>query len=139
MKQNILALLAGALFGLGLCISEMADPAKVINFLDIAGNWDPSLMLVMAGALAVTIPAFRWILKSEEPLFAPSFNVPAGTNIDKGLLLGAALFGIGWGMIGYCPGPAITALGFGLVIPMIVVVAMIAGFMAHKIIYTAKA
>ncbi len=138
MKHNLLALVAGALFGLGLCVSQMADPAKVINFLDIAGNWDPSLMLVMVGALGVTIPAFRWILKSEAPFFAPEFNVPSGSNVDRKLIWGAALFGIGWGMIGYCPGPAITALGFGLVTPVIVVAAMIAGFMAHKLFFEAK-
>lgn len=138
MRQNILALMAGALFGLGLCISEMADPVKVIGFLDVAGNWDPSLILVMVGALGVTIPAFHWILKSQRPLFAANFNVPAGTKIDKELIIGAALFGIGWGMIGYCPGPAITALGFGQVVPVFVVLSMIAGFMAHKFIFTAK-
>lgn len=135
MRQNLLALLAGLLFGLGLCISEMADPAKVLNFLDLAGNWDPSLMLVMVGALAATLLAFRLILKRPAPLFAAEFKVPHASQVDKRLLMGAALFGIGWGMIGYCPGPAITALGFGLGTPLLVVSAMIAGFMVHKLLF----
>ncbi len=135
MKQNLLALLAGLLFGLGLCVSEMASPAKVLNFLDVAGNWDPSLMLVMGGALAVTILAFRLVLKRKEPIFSAEFKLPSGSNVDKRLLLGASLFGVGWGLIGYCPGPAITALGFGLNYPVIVFVAMIAGFMIHRLIF----
>ncbi|ALP52062.1 hypothetical protein Tel_02290 [Candidatus Tenderia electrophaga] len=135
MRQNLLALLAGALFGLGLCVSHMADPAKVINFLDVAGHWDPSLILVMVGALAVTLLAFAWVLKRPAPLFASEFKVPIAAQVDRKLLLGAALFGIGWGMIGYCPGPAITALGFGLNTPLMVVLAMIAGFMVHKFIF----
>lgn len=135
MRQNLLALLAGALFGLGLCVSHMADPAKVINFLDVAGHWDPSLILVMVGALAVTLLAFAWVLKRPAPLFAAEFKVPIAAQVDRKLLLGAALFGIGWGMIGYCPGPAITALGFGLNTPLMVVLAMIAGFMVHKFIF----
>lgn len=135
MKQNLLALVAGLLFGLGLCISEMASPGKVLNFLDVAGNWDPSLMLVMGGALGVTMVAFRFILKRQAPLFSPEFKLPDGSNVDKRLLLGATLFGMGWGLIGYCPGPAITALGFGLSYPMIAFVAMIAGFMTHRFIF----
>ena len=135
MKQNLLALLAGLLFGLGLCVSDMASPAKVLNFLDVAGNWDPSLMLVMGGALGVTMVAFRLILKRQAPLFSADFKLPDGSNVDKRLLLGATLFGVGWGLIGYCPGPAITALGFGLTYPAIAVVAMIAGFMAHRLIF----
>lgn len=138
MRQNLLALVAGILFGLGLCVSQMADPAKVINFLDVAGNWDPSLVLVMGGALAVTLIVFRQVLKRPAPVFASEFKVPNASNVDRKLLLGATLFGIGWGMIGYCPGPAITALGFGLTTPLIVVLAMIAGFMTHKFAFEKK-
>jgi len=135
MKQNLLALIAGLLFGLGLCISDMASPAKVLNFLDVTGNWDPSLMLVMGGALGVTMVAFRLILKRQAPLFSPNFKLPDGSNVDKRLLFGATLFGVGWGLIGYCPGPAITAMGFGLTYPAIVFVAMIVGFMTHRLIF----
>ena len=139
MRQNILALVSGLLFGLGLCVSEMASPAKVLNFLDVTGNWDPSLMLVMGGALGVTMVAFRLILKRKEPLFSPEFKLPDGSNVDKRLLFGASLFGVGWGLIGYCPGPAITSLGFGLTYPAIAVVAMIIGFMTHRFIFERSA
>jgi len=135
MRQNILALIAGLLFGLGLCVSEMASPAKVLNFLDVAGNWDPSLLLVMGGALTVTMLAFRLILKRQAPLFSSEFKLPDSSIVDSRLLLGATLFGVGWGMIGYCPGPVITALGFGLIYPAIAFVAMIAGFMTHRLIF----
>ena len=135
MKQNLLALIAGLLFGLGLCVSEMASPAKVLNFLDVAGNWDPSLLLVMGGALAVTMLAFRLVLKRKEPLFSTEFKLPDSSTVDKRLLLGATLFGVGWGLIGYCPGPVITALGFGLAYPAFAFIAMIAGFMAHRLIF----
>lgn len=135
MKLKSLALLSGSLFGLGMCVSRMADPEKVINFLDVTGNWDPSLMLVMIGALLVTTISFRFILKREGPFFDTHFRVPTMTDIDKKLLFGASLFGIGWGMIGYCPGPAVTALGFGLTTPAIAVIAMIAGFMFHKLVF----
>ena len=135
MKQNLLALIAGLLFGLGLCVSDMASPGKVLNFLDVAGNWDPSLMLVMGGALGVTMVAFRLILKRQAPLFSADFKLPDGSNVDKRLLLGATLFGVGWGLIGYCPGPVITALGFGLTYPVFAFVAMVAGFMVHRLIF----
>jgi len=138
MKQNLLALIAGLLFGLGLCVSDMASPGKVLNFLDVAGNWDPSLMLVMGGALGVTMVAFRLILKRQAPLFSADFKLPDGSNVDKRLLLGATLFGVGWGLIGYCPGPVITALGFGLTYPVFAFVAMVAGFMVHRLIFERK-
>lgn len=138
MKRNALALLAGALFGIGLCISRMADPAKVINFLDVAGNWDPSLMFVMMGALLVTTIAFRFVLKRDEPLFDTHFKLPSADDIDVKLIAGSILFGIGWGLVGYCPGPAVTALGFGLTTPAIAVAAMIAGFMVHRLIFETK-
>lgn len=135
MKQNLLALIAGLLFGLGLCVSDMASPGKVLNFLDVAGNWDPSLLLVMGGALAVTMVTFRLILNRQAPLFSTDFKLPDGSNVDKRLLLGATLFGVGWGLIGYCPGPVITALGFGLTYPVFAFVAMVAGFMVHRLIF----
>ncbi len=134
MKQNILALLTGIIFGLGLCISRMADPNKVLNFLDVTGNWDPSLMLVMGGALAVTLTTFRFVLKREHPVLTEKFQLPTKKDLDSRLVFGAALFGIGWGMIGFCPGPAITATGFGLTSPYIVVVMMIIGFLTHKVL-----
>jgi len=98
------------LFALGLIISAMVNPAKVIGFLDLFGDWDPSLALVMAGGLAVTTPAFRLILKRDKPLLDSSFSLPTRKDIDPRLIGGAVLFGIGWGIAGLCPGPAITLL-----------------------------
>lgn len=109
----VVALIAGLLFGLGLAVSQMMDPAKVLNFLDVAGAWDPSLMLVMGGAVAVTMPGFYVILKRPHPLFSPRFFLPDVGHIDPALLGGAALFGIGWGLAGLCPGPALAGLVSG--------------------------
>ncbi len=106
------ALASGVIFGLGLAISEMVNPAKVLAFLDVAGDWDPSLILVMAGAVAVALAAFRLILKQPRPALADSFALPTKTRIDGRLLGGAALFGLGWGLVGLCPGPAIGGLAY---------------------------
>ena len=101
---------SGFLFGLGLAISGMTNPAKVVGFLDIAGNWDPSLMLVMVAGLGVTVPSFHLVLKRSQPLFNKQFFLPTRKDLDGKLIAGAALFGIGWGIAGYCPGPALAAL-----------------------------
>ena len=106
------ALLTGVIFGVGLSISQMIDPAKVINFLDIFGTWDPSLAFVMGGALLVNFLATRFILKRPTPVFDEIFRLPNKTEIDFKLVFGAVLFGIGWGLAGYCPGPALTSLSF---------------------------
>jgi uncharacterized membrane protein YedE/YeeE len=110
IMRNAVNLLAGLIFGLGLVISGMANPAKVQNFLDLAGSFDPSLLFVMAGAVAVTFIGYRLILRRPKPLVAERFFLPAAKDIDTRLVGGAALFGIGWGLSGFCPGPAITAL-----------------------------
>ncbi len=135
MKQNLLALFSGIIFGIGMCVSRMANPNKVLNFLDFAGNWDPSLLFVMAGALAVTLISFRFILKRDVPLLTIKFQLPTGTAIDAKLITGATLFGLGWGMLGYCPGPVVTAIGFGFVEPYLVISFMMLGFIAHKLIF----
>ncbi len=106
----LIGLLAGTLFGAGLFISGMMDPEKVIGFLDLFGNWDPSLMFVMGSALVVTVPAFKFILQRKKPFFNDAFTLPIKVNLDKPLIVGAAIFGIGWGLYGYCPGPAISSL-----------------------------
>ncbi|GAC1447218.1 MAG: membrane protein [Vulcanimicrobiaceae bacterium] len=111
MRNFVTALGCGALFGLGLAISQMAIPAKVLGFLDIAGNWDPSLLFVLGGAVTVTAIAFRFVLRLPKPVFDSSFETPPGGAIDARLLTGAGLFGIGWGLGGYCPGPGIVSLG----------------------------
>ena len=100
------ALLSGLLFGAGLAISDMVNPARVQNFLDIAGTWDPTLAFVMAGALAVALPGYRLVLTRRAPLAAPAFQLPAADMIDARLIGGAAVFGVGWGLAGICPGPA---------------------------------
>lgn len=129
------ALIAGLIFGAGLIISGMANPLKVQNFLDIFGTWDPSLAFVMGGAIAVTLPGY-FLLRSKRqtPLFAEIFQWPTRTDIDFKLLCGAAVFGIGWGIGGFCPGPALTALSTGAISTATFVIAMLAGLSAAKIV-----
>ena len=131
MRLPLIALGAGLLFGAGLAVSGMHDPAKVLGFLDIAtiasGGWDPSLAFVMAGGLAVTLPAFWYARRRTAPLAAPAFQAPTATAIDRRLMLGALVFGVGWGLVGYCPGPALAALAFGAAGTILFVLAMIAG------------
>ena len=122
-----LQFLAGLIFGLGLIVAGMADPAKVLNFLDIAGTWDPSLAFVMAGAIAVTFFGFRLALRRQKPLFAKRFHLPTASGVDARVVVGPAIFGIGWGLSGLCPGPALTLLGFGLPSAYVFVAAMAAG------------
>lgn len=127
MKNALASLLAGLLFGAGLAVSGMMNPAKVIGFLDLAGDWDPTLAFVMGGALLVTGPAFYWILRRPRPVLAPGFDLPAKTAVDARLLSGASVFGVGWGLSGFCPGPAIAALTTGLLPVFLFVAAMAAG------------
>ncbi|NRB38024.1 MAG: YeeE/YedE family protein [Pseudomonadales bacterium] len=130
---QIIALIAGTLFGLGLAVSGMSDTQKVIGFLDIFGHWDASLMFVMAVGIAATAPAFHFILRRSKPLIADKFYLPCNTAIDKKLLLGSALFGIGWGLYGYCPGPAIASLSYLNIDSAAFVASMLAGmFVANK-------
>ena len=132
MNRLLAALGAGALFGAGLTLAGMVNPMKVLNFLDVAGHWDPSLALVMGGGLMVTLITFRWVLARDKPFFADRFNLPANTSIDRRLIVGSLFFGIGWGLAGYCPGPAVAALSFGTAEPWIVVAAMLVGSFVSK-------
>lgn len=113
MARLIVALVAGAIFGLGLTVSQMINPAKVIGFLDIFGDWDPSLAFVMGGALIVTSVGYRLAWRAEKPLLAARFELPGNRTIDTRLAVGAVLFGVGWGLAGLCPGPAIAAATIG--------------------------
>lgn len=132
--QKIIALLAGILFGAGLAASDMNNPERIQSFLDLM-NWDPSLMFVMLGALAVALPGFQIVLRKQgKPLFATKFSLPKKFNIDKPLIIGASLFGIGWAIVGYCPGPAIAALGYGYSDVFILVAAMLVGAKAHQLL-----
>ena len=133
--RMIVALFSGALFGLGLAVSGMTNPAKVIGFLDLAGEWDPTLAFVMGGALLVTIPAFRLILGRQRPILAGDFALPTKTSLDARLLGGAALFGVGWGLSGFCPGPAVVALTTGLTPVFAFVVAMVAGMVLYAWVF----
>jgi len=135
MLRILVNLFAGALFGLGLAVSGMVDPAKVIGFLDVAGDWDPTLAFVMGGALLVTIPAFRLIFKRPSPVLAEDFELPTKKELDARLLGGSALFGVGWGLSGFCPGPAVTALATGLTPVFAFVVVMLAGMAIYKWIF----
>jgi uncharacterized membrane protein YedE/YeeE len=127
MKTSLAALLAGTLFGAGLTLSEMINPARVIGFLDVAGDWDMTLLLVMCGAVTVAFAGFSWVLKQPRPVLADKFSLPTKVQIDKPLLIGSALFGAGWGLAGFCPGPAIAALVTLSPSVIIFVLAMIAG------------
>jgi hypothetical protein len=132
MIAHLSAFGAGLVFGIGLWVSEMANPKKVLDFLDVAGNWDPSLALVMAGAVAVTLVAFRPTLKRVKPFLARRFVIPERNDIDLPLLLGSAIFGLGWGIGGYCPGPALTALSNLTLEVFVFVAAMVAGGWLHR-------
>lgn len=127
MGRNLSALLAGLVFGLGLTVSQMVNPAKVLAFLDLFGNWDPSLAFVMGAALAVTAIGYRLAWRRPAPVFDDSFQVPGNRRIDARLALGAVLFGIGWGLVGLCPGPAIAALTIGGAPAALFLAAMAAG------------
>ncbi len=127
MMRIISSLLAGLVFGLGLVISGMINPAKVQNFLDITGSWDPSLALVMGAALVVTGLGFLVLRRSEKPLFATQFHWPTLQTIDGRLISGSATFGAGWGLAGFCPGPAISAAALGLTPVYVFLAAMMAG------------
>ncbi|MBS9476381.1 DUF6691 family protein [Ancylobacter radicis] len=122
----------GLIFGVGLVISGMSNPAKVLNFLDLAGTFDPSLAFVMGGAVLVAFIGFRLALSRPAPLLAPRFQLPTRSDIDARLIVGPALFGIGWGLGGFCPGPAFTALGLGATGTLIFVPAMLAGMWAAR-------
>jgi uncharacterized membrane protein YedE/YeeE len=124
---NFLSLLAGAVFGLGLLVSGMANPAKVLGFLDLAGPWDPSLALVMASAIAIGSIAFGIAGRRTRSLIGLEMKLPSGRTVDRRLVAGSLLFGIGWGIAGFCPGPALVALGMGQGKALVFVAAMLAG------------
>ncbi|MBI1620554.1 DUF6691 family protein [Aquamicrobium zhengzhouense] len=124
----------GLLFGGGLVVSGMADPAKVLNFLDLFGTWDPSLAFVMGGAVIVAFIGYRLVLRRERPLAGGAFHLPTRQDIDIRILVGPAIFGVGWGLGGFCPGPAIAALGLGAPGTLAFVPAMILGMFAARML-----
>lgn len=124
---GLAAALAGVVFGAGLALAQMVDPRKVLGFLDLAGAWDASLLFVLGGAVLVAAAGFRVVLKRTGPALGDRFHISSWTAIDRPLIVGSALFGIGWGLAGYCPGPAIASLGFGNPEALWFVPAMVAG------------
>lgn len=132
MQRTLLAGIVGLVFGTGIAFSGMANPAKVLNFFDFAGTWDPSLGLVMIAALVVAAIGYRFVLRRDKPLLDTRFHLPTNRKLDTPLLAGSAIFGIGWGISGFCPGGAIPALGLGELSAWIFVGSMLAGIGAAR-------
>jgi hypothetical protein len=132
--QPLVALLCGLVFGAGLAVSEMTDPARVLAFLDVSGAWDPTLAFVMGGALAVSASGVALARRSVRPWLAEHFGIPTRRDLDRDLILGASLFGVGWGLVGLCPGPALANLWRGSGELSVFVGAMLAGVLAHRLV-----
>ncbi|NAW33792.1 DUF6691 family protein [Halomonas alimentaria] len=132
--KTLMGYIAGLIFGLGLAVSGMTDPARVLGFLDLAGAWDPTLMFVLGGAVVTNFIGYRLVFKRPNPIYAEAFQLPTRQDLDARLIGGSALFGIGWGLSGYCPGPAIASIA-GLTLPLVaMLVAMVVGwFLARAI------
>lgn len=131
--QRIFEFFIGLLFGLGLILSGMSNPGKVLGFLDLAGNWDPSLAFVMGGAILVGLVAFQVARKRSQTFLGGALKLPSRTDIDKRLVLGSLAFGVGWGLAGFCPGPALVSLGSGQIKGVIFVIAMVAGMGIYEL------
>lgn len=131
--QRISEFVVGLIFGVGLLLSGMTDPGKVIGFLDVSGDWDPSLALVMGGAIAVGVFAFAWAKKRRQPLLGEAFDWPASEQIDRRVVIGSLVFGIGWGLAGFCPGPALVSLAAGQEKALYFVGAMIFGMIVFEL------
>ena len=138
MKRLVIACVSGLLFGLGLAVSGMTDPDKVLNFLDVAGHWDPSLALVMGAALAIGLPGFAWVGRRGRSFTGAALPDAPSPRIDARLVLGSVLFGIGWGIAGYCPGPALANLSHGTGEAIVFVAALLAGSWLCRILVRAR-
>ena len=136
MISKIVSFISGIIFGVGLSVSNMINPEKILGFLDLFGQWDPSLIFVMMGAIIVSAPVFFLFRNKNKPLFADNFSIPTLKSIDKNLILGSATFGIGWGMVGFCPGPAISSLALLNVnaYSVFFVLSMLGGFLLTKLV-----
>ncbi|KPQ30124.1 MAG: putative transporter component [Marinobacter excellens HL-55] len=139
MKYSLASLFAGLLFGFGLIVSGMANPEKVLGFLDLAGLWDPSLAFVMGGAILVGLVAFTFAKKRTLSFLGFNMKLPGNTHIDKRLVIGSLMFGIGWGIAGFCPGPGLVALGAGEIKAVVFVGSMVAGMMIYEMIERSRA
>lgn len=134
MRLTVSALIVGIVFGAGLALSDMINPGRVLAFLDVAGAWDPTLAFVMGGAIIPTAIAFAMRPRLSQPLFAGAFFIPENRSMDHRLMLGAAMFGVGWGLVGFCPGPAISGLVLGLWQPWLFVAAMLTGMLLERVL-----
>ena len=132
--KGFISLLSGLLFGFGLALAQMTNPAKIIDFLDFSGTWDPTLALVMGGAVLVTLISFRFILRHPHPLLGGGFQLPTRSDIDIPLVAGAAIFGIGWGLGGLCPGPGIAAIAQGIWEPVVFTLGLAGGMLVFRIL-----
>ena len=132
--RNLVTVFTGLIFGIGLIMSGMTNPAKVQNFLDFFGSWDPSLALVMGGAILITMPGFWLVQKRQTPFFEDSFLIPQKTNLDFYLLTGSAIFGIGWGLGGFCPGPVVVSISTGTSGTLLFVITMLIGMVIAKLL-----
>lgn len=133
MRSVIPAFMAGVIFALGLGLAGMTDPAVVLAFLDVTGAWNPSLAYVLGSALVVTMIGYKWVRRRNAPLFAAKFEFGTNTKLDASLIGGSLIFGIGWGMVGYCPAPAIVGLSFGETMTWIFVGSMFLGMLLHRL------
>ncbi len=138
MKAVLLALFAGLIFGVGLIVSGMTQPAKVVGFLDVLGGWDPSLAFVMLGAIAVHFLAYRLVPRLPRPLWASRWGIPTRKDVDARLIVGAILFGAGWGLGGYCPGPALTSVASGTMSALLFTGSMLVGMWAYNLWETSR-
>lgn len=134
MNVIIASLLSGLLFGFGLIVSGMSNPARVLNFLDLSANWDATLAFVMGGAIAIAAPGIYWVRKRNKPLFADNFDIPTSKVIDSKLVTGSAMFGVGWGISGFCPGPAVVAIATLQSDVLLFVGAMVVGMLAQHFV-----
>lgn len=132
--KGFISLLSGLLFGFGLALAQMTNPAKIIDFLDFSGTWDPTLALVMGGAVLVTLVSFRFILRRPHPLLGGGFQLPARNDIDRPLVAGAAIFGIGWGLGGFCPGPGIASIAQGSWEAVVFTLGLAGGMLVFRVI-----
>ena len=132
--RSLVTVFTGLIFGIGLIMSGMTNPAKVQNFLDLFGTWDPSLALVMGGAILITMPGFWLVQKRQTPFFEDAFLIPQKTNLDFYLLTGSAIFGIGWGLGGFCPGPVVVSISNGSAGTILFVITMLIGMVLAKLL-----
>jgi len=134
MMSKIVSCISGIIFGVGLSVSNMINPEKVLGFLDIFGLWDPSLIFVMLGAIIISAPIFFLFRNKNKPLFADNFAMPTLKSVDKNLIIGSATFGIGWGMVGFCPGPAISSLALLNTYSLFFVLSLLGGFLLTEFV-----